>query len=48
MCLGYTLDASTRSSFKADKNLEKTDSAMSVNGTPYSSAAFAVHFPVPF
>ena len=42
------LFALTLSSFNDDKHLAKTDSPIKVTGTPYSRAAIAVHFPVPF
>ena len=43
-----TLAASTRSSFNAEMQRAKTDSAISVSGTPKSKATTPVHLPVPF
>eukprot|EP00121_Abeoforma_whisleri_P004023 Awhi_evm2s3631 len=43
-----TLEACTRSSLRADKQRENTDSPTRVNGIPKSKALMAVHFPVPF
>ena len=40
--------AATRSSLRADRQRENTDSPMRVTGTPSSSAEMPVHFPVPF
>ena len=43
-----TFEASTRSSFMADRQRAKTASPISVTGMPRSSALMAVHLPVPF
>ena len=42
------LDASTRSSFMADRHRAKTASLIRVSGMPRSSETTLVHFPVPF
>ena len=40
--------AATRSSLMAERQRAKTASPISVSGMPRSSAAMAVHLPVPF